>query len=222
MPAPRPAVLFDIDGTLVDSNYLHTLAWWRALDDAGEWAPMNAIHRLIGMGSDKLLPRLIGRTDEALSDGWKSHYEGLMREVRPFPGATELVREVADGGVAAVLATSSPSAHLDFLVNLLGLGDELSAATTADDAEQSKPDPEIFLTAMGHVGGDPSTTIVVGDSTWDVEAANAGRMRCVAVETGGFSESELMAAGAIAVYKDVATLRDNLATSPIGELLRRS
>ena len=218
----RPAVLFDIDGTLVDSNYLHTLAWSRALADGGEWAPMNAIHRLIGMGSDTLLPALIGRTDDEIADFWKVHYEAMMSEVRPFPGASALVREVAATGAAAVLATSSPGAHLSFLVALLGLGDEVAAATTADDAEKSKPDPEIFLTAMARVGGDPARTFVIGDSRWDVEAANSARMRCIAVETGGFSEAELTAAGAIAVYEDVDALRRDLATGPLAQLLART
>ena len=93
MADPRPTVLFDVDGTLLDSNYLHTLAWSRAIVDGGEWAPMNAIHRLIGMGSDKLLPELIGREDEEMAEFWKSHYEALMVEVRPFPGAAALDRK---------------------------------------------------------------------------------------------------------------------------------
>jgi len=165
---------------------------------------------------------LFGRSDQAIADGWKAHYELLMPEVRPFPSAAALVREVAAADVAVVLATSSPAAHVSFLVDLLGLGGEVAAVTTADDAERSKPDPEIFLTAMSRAGGDPSCTVVVGDSTWDVEAATAARLPCVAVESGGFSDSELVSAGAVAVYADVEAVRKDLGSGPLGELMRRA
>jgi HAD superfamily hydrolase (TIGR01509 family) len=221
MTAARPCVLFDVDGTLVDSNYLHTIAWSRAVRDGGEWAPMNAIHRLIGMGSDTFLPTLIGREDSAIAAGWKTHYDTLIHEVCGFPGGVELLRELAREGVAVVLATSSPAEHLDYLSRLLGLGDEIAAVTTSDDVERSKPDPEIFLTAMQRVDGEPASTFVVGDSTWDVKAATAAGLRCVAVESGGFSEDELIRAGAIAVYEDVEALRRSWREGPLAELVRR-
>ena len=218
--SPQPTVLFDLDGTLVDSNYLHTVAWSRALTDAGEWAPMNAIHRLIGMGSDTFLPTLIGRTDEAIADGWSTHYSALLDEVRPFPDAGQLLVDLAAAGVTVVLATSSPAEHLETLVSRLGAGDAITTMTSSDDVEKSKPDPEIFLTAMGRGGGSPESTIVVGDSVWDIEAATAARLPCVAVESGGFSAAELEQAGALAVYRDVAEIRETLRSGALATLLR--
>jgi HAD superfamily hydrolase (TIGR01509 family) len=203
----RRAVLFDVDGTLVDSNYLHTIAWSRALRDAGEWAPMNAIHRLIGMGGDVLVPTLIGRSDDAIRDGWRAHYDPMLGEVVPFPGAHDLLRDLRHDGVAVVLATSSPQDHLEVLLDVLEARGVIDAATSADDVDASKPDPEIFLTAMGRVGAAAEATIVVGDSRWDVEAALAARLRCIGVESGGFSEAELLEAGATVVFRDVDALR---------------
>lgn len=215
----RALILFDVDGTLVDSNYLHTLAWSRALRANGEWAPMNAIHRLIGMGSDTMLPALIGRQDQRLSEGWKREYEELIDEVRPFPFAAELLDDLARAGIGIALATSAPSEHLERLVDLLGVRSVVAVMTNPDDIRRAKPDPEIFLTAMRRADGDPHSTFVVGDSRWDVEAANAARLPCIAVESGGFSEAELRDAGAIAVYEDVSALRTQLRTSPIAEFL---
>src|SRR5579863_832852 len=105
----RPGVLFDIDGTLVDTNYLHTLAWSRALSDAGEWAPMNAIHRLVGMGGDQLVPSLLGHMNERAEEGRAAHYRPLMGEVRVFPGAGDLLRRCHEAGLVVVLASSSPA-----------------------------------------------------------------------------------------------------------------
>ena len=212
-------MLFDVDGTLVDSNYLHTIAWARALSDAGEWAPMNAIHRLIGMGSDTFLTTLIGRSDQQIADGWRAHYDQLIDEVRPFPGAGDLLRDLHRSGVSSVLATSAPAAHLERMIGVIGAEAWITGATNSDDVERSKPEPDIFLTAMQRTGGDPSTTIVVGDSTWDVEAAKAARLPVVAVETGGFSAAELTDAGAIAVYHDVEAIRGDLHDGPLSRLL---
>ena len=212
-------VLFDVDGTLVDSNYLHTLAWSRALHASGEWAPMCAIHRLIGMGSDSLLDSLIGRHDDTIAEAWRASYEILMDEVRPFPDAALLLGDLANAGVHVALATSAPMAHVDRLVDLLRLNGTIDFATSADDVTQAKPDPEIFLTAMHRAGGDPRSTFVVGDSTWDIYAATAAGLPCIAVETGGYGEAELRQAGAVAVHRDVAALRSNLRASPLGALL---
>src|SRR4051812_3922100 len=107
-----PGVLLDVDGTLVDSNYLHTLAWSRALHAGGEWAPMSAIHRLVGMGGDQLVQHLTGRRDDALAGLWREHYEALMDEVRPFPGATELLSALHGRGMRVILASSSPADHV--------------------------------------------------------------------------------------------------------------
>jgi len=211
-------VLFDVDGTLVDSNYLHTVAWSRALRDGGEWAPMNAIHRLIGMGGDQLVTRLIDREDDAFGDLWEAHYEALLPEVAPFPGAADLLRDLRRAGLRVVLASSSPAAFVSHMVKLLGVEDELDGMTSADDATASKPSPDIFRSGLEAGSVDRARALVVGDSIWDVQAARAAGLGAIGVETGGFSRHELWEEGAIAVYRDVRELLDQWRTGPIGQL----
>ena len=216
----RPGVLFDVDGTLVDTNYLHTIAWSRALRDAGEWAPMNAIHRLVGMGGDQLLPELLGHMNERAKQLRSDHYRPLMAEARVFPGAADLLRRCHEAGLVVVLASSSPKDELEDLRKLIDAEDAIAAATTADDAEQSKPEPDIFLAAMDRAGIDPDRALVVGDSIWDIQAARRAGIGCIAVETGGFSQHELSEEGARMVYRDVEELRRQFRTSPVAWLLR--
>ncbi len=218
----RPGVLFDVDGTLVDTNYLHVLAWARALSDAGEWAPMNAIHRLVGMGGDQLVPRLLGHDSPEASDHRSRRYQELIGEARPFPGAAELLRAVHDRGLAVVLATSSPVDELEVTLKLLGADASVDATTTKDDVEQSKPDPEVFEKALGAGSVDRARALVVGDSIWDIEAARAAGLGCVAVESGGFSQHELAEAGALHVYRDLREILDQLQTGPLAQLLVRA
>lgn len=214
-PPKRAGVLFDVDGTLVDTNYLHTLAWSRALVEAGEWAPMNAIHRLVGMGGDNLVPELLGHDCPEAEQARPRYYRELISEVRPFPGARGLVERVHRHGLGAVLATSSPADELEHVLEVLPVGDYLDARTTADDIGSSKPDPEVFLTAMAVASLDPGRTLAVGDSVWDVRAARAAGIGCVAVETGGFSRHELSEAGALHVYRDVAEILQQFLTTPL-------
>jgi HAD superfamily hydrolase (TIGR01549 family) len=181
---------------------------------------MNAIHRLIGMGSDSLLKTLLGREDESIAAGWKAEYDKLIVEVQPFPSAADLLGDLSNAGLGVALATSAPAEHLDQMIELLGIADIIDFSTNSDDVSKAKPDPEIFVTSMDRGHGDLRTTFVVGDSTWDVEAAKAAHLACIAVESGGFSEAELRDAGAISVYKDVDALRSDLESSPIGPFLR--
>jgi HAD superfamily hydrolase (TIGR01509 family) len=214
-----PGVLLDVDGTLVDSTYLHTIAWARALADAGEWAPMNAIHRLIGVGGHELVERLLGRPSARAEKYRSERYAELIGEVRPFSGAAEAVVEMRDLGLAVVLATSSPADEIDKVVELLGIGDVVTAVTTADDVDEAKPAPDVFLAALDAGSVDPRRAIVVGDSVWDVRAATAAGLGTVAVETGGFSRHELTEEGAREVYRDIDQLRHQIGTSVIGHLL---
>jgi HAD superfamily hydrolase (TIGR01509 family) len=215
----RAGVLFDVDGTLMDTNYLHTLAWARALGDAGEWAPMNAIHRLVGMGGDQLVPELIGHDSPQAVDARGARYAELIGEARAFPGARDLVIDAHRRGLGAVLATSSPADELDLLLATLDIDDYLEGKTTADDIDESKPAPEVFLTAMARHSLDPGRTLAIGDSIWDVRAAREAGIGCIAVETGGFSQHELSEAGALHVYRDVDELRRQFLTSPLAALL---
>ncbi len=219
MGGGRAGVLLDVDGTLVDSNYLHTLAWSRALRELGVWASMNAIHRLVGMGGDQLVPHLLGHDVPGVSDARARRYKELLEEVRDFPGAANLLRRLHDAGVAVVLATSSPPEELQAAVQLLDVGGAIDAMTTKDDVENSKPAPDLFLAAMQKGGVDPTRTLAVGDSVWDLQAARAAGLGCVGVETGGFSQHELSEAGALHVYRDVEELGRQLLTGPLATLL---
>jgi HAD superfamily hydrolase (TIGR01509 family) len=219
MTDSRPGVLFDVDGTLVDTNYLHTVSWARAFADAGEWAPMNAIHRLVGMGSDQLVGRLLGHDSAAAADAHKRRFKEMIDDVRVFPGAADLLARAHDSGLAVVLATSSPADDLETFEKLLDAGDAIDARTTADDVEQSKPAPDVFLAALEAGSIDRERALVLGDSVWDVQAAQAAGLGCVAVETGGFSRHELFEAGALQVYRDVAEVLAQFRTGPLGRLL---
>jgi HAD superfamily hydrolase (TIGR01509 family) len=220
MPSMRAGVLLDVDGTLVDTNYLHTLAWSRGLADLGEWAPMHAIHRLVGMGGDQLVSRLLGQERAGASDAWRRRYDELVAEAVPFPGAADLVRRLRDLDIAVVAATSSPADLLEQHLEVAGVRDLIDCVVTADDVDDAKPDPAVFEVAMERGGVDPRRAIAVGDSIWDVRAARAAGIGCIGLETGGFSRHELVEDGAIAVHRDPAELAAQLLTSPIGLLAR--
>ena len=212
-------VLFDVDGTLVDTNYLHTLAWARAIRDVGEWAPMHAIHRLVGMGGDQLIDRLFGRQLPGVSRARGRRYHELIGEARPFPNAVDALRRVHDLGIKVVLASSSPRDELELMRRLLDADEHIDTTTSADDVEHAKPSPDVFRVAVEASGVEPDRTLVVGDSVWDVQAARAAGLGCVGVESGGFSAHELREEGAIAVYRDVSELRAQVLTGPLANLV---
>lgn len=215
---PRsPGVLFDLDGTLVDSNYLHVVAWARALDENGYWAPMAAIHRLIGAGSSVLVEKLLGEDAPAdeLSEAHGRHFDRLKPELRAFPGARELLDDVAARGGKVVLATSSREQDVEALVATLDGTDAVVAVTSGGDVDEAKPEPDVVVAAMDKGGVDRDRAVLLGDSIWDVEAAGRAGIPCVAVLTGGVSRAELEEAGVIAVYRDVADLRSHLDDSPL-------
>jgi len=219
---PDPVVLFDIDGTLTDTNYLHTLAWRRAFLQHGHDVPSSRIHRLIGASSTRLVEACIGREDDAVSDAWRERFDELVPEIRALPGAADLLRAVRAGGARAVLATSSPGDLVEHHLRALGMSaDDLDGMTTDSDVDEAKPAPDVFTSALEQVGGDPATSVVVGDTGWDVEAARAAGLSTVAVLTGGWTRDELVQAGAIEVHDGVGALLDQLATSAVGDLLRR-
>lgn len=218
-PSLRPGVLFDVDGTLCDTNYLHTLAWSRALRDVGQWAPMNAIHRLVGMGGDQLVPRLLGHDCAEAVAARPGRYRELAGDIRPFPRAAAALRELHDLGLVVVLATSAPDDELTLGRRALDADGAIDGQTSADDIDRSKPEPEVFLTAMRQFSIDPRRALAVGDSIWDVQAARAAGIGCLTVESGGFSQHELSEAGALHVYQDVGEMLDQLFTSPVVHLL---
>jgi HAD superfamily hydrolase (TIGR01509 family) len=215
----RPAVLFDVDGTLVDTTYLHTLAWWRALEDAGIHVAMAAVQRLIGMGSSELLTELLGHDEPALSQAHGRHYQRLKGELRPLPGARELVKEASHRGATVVLTTSAEARDVDDLLRALDVGDAVSHIVHSADVERAKPAGDIFAAGLAAAQCAPEEAVAVGDTTWDVIAAAKVGVATVAVQTGGWSRAELLDAGAKAVYADPRELLSELHDSPIGRLL---
>lgn len=218
MTSNRPAVLFDIDGTLIDSNYFHTVAWWRALRDAGEDVPMSRIHHLIGMGSDQLLGELLGEEREGLSEAHAEHYGPFKPLLRAFPGTADLLRAVSKRGARVMLATSSKEEDLEALRAEIGADDAIDDVVHGDMVQASKPAPDIFAVALEKLDLAPEQTLVVGDTRWDLEAAARVGLDVVTVLTGGWARGDLESAGALAVYEDVAELLDHLDDSPLARL----
>ncbi|HZQ78122.1 MAG TPA: HAD family hydrolase [Acidimicrobiia bacterium] len=210
------AVLFDIDGTLCDTNYLHVLAWRRVFLEQGEPEITAArIHRLVGMGTDQLLETLCGRPRPELKPERARHFDALKGEVRAVPRAGDLLRAVRARGARVVLATSAEKSDLEALLAAIDADDAIDAVTHADEVEEAKPAPDVFASALERAGTPPEATVVVGDTVWDVEAAARAGLPCVAVLSGGISRAELEAAGAVAVYDDVGALLDGLDASPL-------
>jgi HAD superfamily hydrolase (TIGR01509 family) len=204
--------ILDIDGTLVDTNYHHALAWHRALRGHGRQVPVWRIHRHIGMGGDKIVAALIGEEAERAEGDEIRAAEGdaygeLIAEVEPMEGARELVEALRDGGSPVILASSAKAEEVDHYLNLLDARELVDGWTTAADVEQTKPAADLVQVALAKAGG--GAALMIGDSTWDVKAALAAGVPTLAVLTGGFSEAELREAGAAEVVESVGSLRDD-------------
>ncbi len=211
-PTPRAdTVLLDVDGTLMDTTYHHAIAWHRAFRSQGLDVPIWRVHRALGMGGDRLVAAVAGdevehRLGDRLREAWEREYEPLRDEIAPLPRAHELLRLLKDKGFRVALASSGKPDHTQQAVAMLEGEDLLDAVTTAEDAEDSKPAPDILQKALDAAGGRHALTI--GDSPYDVEASNRLGAPCVAVRTGGFGADELRAAGAVLVVDGVADLLD--------------
>lgn len=220
----KRGVLFDVDGTLVDSNYLHTLAWWQAFRRYGSDVPMAAIHRAIGMGGDKLVAHLLGdgrnrEQDQDLSQTHDAIFSTHWPALRPLPGARDLMVQCAAANLTVVLATSAKDQQLQVLRAVLDADSAIHDATSATDVRESKPAPDILEAALDAGGLRADQVVFVGDSVWDVKACAALSIPCIGVSCGGTSEAELTEAGAVEVYENPAALLANLAASAIGRML---
>jgi HAD superfamily hydrolase (TIGR01509 family) len=219
MPDPRPGVLFDVDGTLLDTNYLQVLAWWQAFVDSGHGpVPMERIHHAIGIPGDGLVRHLLGRDDDETVEAHSRRYAPMRENVKPLPGTADLLRTCADRGLAVVLVTSAAEADLEWMLPALGARDAVAGTTTADDVAAGKPAADPLGTAIRDHDLDPQRTVVVGDAVWDMEAARKAHLPCIALTCGGISAAELADAGADAVYADPAELLEHLADSPVGRV----
>jgi HAD superfamily hydrolase (TIGR01549 family) len=213
-----PAAILDIDGTLVDTNYHHAIAWYRAFRRHGLVLPVWRIHRHIGMGGDQLVAAVAGeaverRLGDAVRAAQGEEYAWLLDETAPFGGAAELLRTLKERGHRVVLATSAKPTEVRYYLGLLGAAGLPDAITTSADVEATKPRPDLVLAAMERAGGERA--VMVGDSVWDCEAARRAGIPTVAILTGGFSEQELRDAGAAAVFESVGALAGQLDQTPL-------
>ena len=211
MNSPRIAVL-DVDGTLVDSNYQHALAWYRAFRSLGETFPVWRIHRLIGMGGDQLVAALGGddveaRIGDEVRERWVKEADPMMGETALLPGARELIVALKDRGHRVVLASSGKPHHVDRGLDMLDVRSIVDGWTTSEDVESTKPAPDLLQVALKKIG-EPvdAPSVVVGDSVFDVEAARNAGMPAIVVRSGGFGDDELREAGAVAIYDTPADL----------------
>jgi HAD superfamily hydrolase (TIGR01549 family) len=213
-----PAAILDVDGTLVDTNYHHAIAWYRAFRRHGVAPAIWRIHRHIGMGGDQLVDAVAGhgvereRGDEIRAAEAELYME-LIDEVRPFDGARELIGELKRRGNPVVLASSAKQEEVDRYLDLLEARDLAHGWTTSADVEATKPEPDLVRAALDAAGTDDA--VMVGDTTWDVEAAARAGLETLAVLTGGYSADELRDAGAVAVFDSVFELRSSLDGPPL-------
>jgi HAD superfamily hydrolase (TIGR01549 family) len=213
------SAILDVDGTLVDSNYFHAVAWYRALRAHGHTLAMWRVHRAIGMGSDQLVAALLGedvedREGDSIRDAEKQRYFELIDEVTPLDGARELIEDLKERGHRVVLASSAKPEEVDHYLELLDARELADAWTSSGDVERTKPHPDLIDSALDRVGGGPA--VMVGDSTFDCRAAINADVPTIAVLTGGFSHAELLDAGATIVFDSIVQLRDRLSWTPLG------
>jgi HAD superfamily hydrolase (TIGR01509 family) len=207
----RLNAILDVDGTLVDTNYHHAIAWHRALHAHGHSVQMWKVHRHIGMGGDQILDALIGEEaaaadGDAIREAEAEAYGELIGEVEPMEGARELIEKLREEGSTVILASSAKQEEVDHYLDLLYARDLVDDWTTSADVEATKPEPDLVHAAL-EKAGEEGPSVMVGDSVWDVEAAKRAGLPTLAVLTGGFSEEELREAGAAQVVETIEALR---------------
>jgi len=212
--------ILDIDGTLVDTNYHHAIAWYRAFRQHGFTIPLWRIHRHIGMGGDQLVGALAGDGFErdqgdAVRAAETVLYMELIDEVQPLEGARAVIEDLKSSGNVVVLASSAKPNELEHYLTLLDARTLVDAWTDSSDVEQTKPEPDLVLAALEKTGTDAKDAVMIGDSVWDCRAADGAGVRSIGVLTGGFSDAELQEAGASKVFDSVETLREHLADAPL-------
>ncbi len=211
-----PAAILDMDGTLVDNNYQQALAWHHALRRVDVLVPVWKVHRAVGIGGDKVIAELAGEeVEEQRGDEIRDHeseiFDSMVDDVAPLEGAAAFIRELTRRGNTVVVASSGSADDVDRFIDLLEVGHDIDACITADDVEASKPEPDLIEAAVGKIGGGPA--VMVGDSVWDVKAAERAGLETIGVLSGGYSDEELRDAGAAAVYESVDELRRQLGDS---------
>ena len=214
-----PHAILDVDGTLVDTNYHHAIAWYRAFRQHEKLIPIWRIHRHMGMGGDQLVGQLAGEEweeehGEDVRASEKVLYMALIEEVEPLEGARGLIEDLKERGHSVVLASSAKESEVDHYLDMLDARDLADGWTTSADVEATKPEPDLVKAAVEKAGG--GDAVMVGDSIWDVEAAKRAGLETVTVMTGGFSEAELRDAGAAYVFESIEALREGIGDTPLG------
>ncbi|HYP29895.1 MAG TPA: HAD family hydrolase [Blastocatellia bacterium] len=219
MAKPVRGVILDVDGTLVDSNDAHARAWVEALSEQGVEAEFEKARRLIGMGGDKLLPELSGIEEESPEGRRASERRGrifkekYLPSIKPLPGARELLKRMTEDGLKLTVASSAKKDELDPLLEVAGASDLMEEKTSSDDAENSKPDPDIVEAALGKAGLSPDEVVMIGDTPYDIESAGKAGVGVIALRSGGWKDEDL--SGAIAIYEDPADLLAHYDESPL-------
>ncbi|MFL6164459.1 MAG: HAD family hydrolase [Jatrophihabitantaceae bacterium] len=203
---PVRGVLFDVDGTLIDTTFVHTVCWWQAFRQHDIDAPMAVIHRSVGMGSDKLVGNVLGSTEgvdlDALSASHDALYSAYWPQLRLLPGARDLLRRCHQAGLLTALASSAKERELGMLLRVLDCAEAIDVATSSADADASKPAPDILEVALAKAELSADEALFIGDAVWDVHASGKLGIACIGLESGGTSAAELLAAGAFATYSD--------------------
>jgi HAD superfamily hydrolase (TIGR01549 family) len=205
--------VLDLDGTLVDSNYQHALAWFRAFREHGLVLPVWRIHRAIGMGGDNLVEHLVGknlehRSGDMIRAAESRHYRAMISEIEPLEQARELIADLKERGLTVILASSAKEDDLHYYLELLQARDVVDGWTSADDVRATKPDPDLVYAALAKSAG--GKAFMLGDSTWDIIAATRAHIPTICLTTGGFATEELKQAGAAAVFESIPELRSSL------------
>jgi HAD superfamily hydrolase (TIGR01509 family) len=213
-----PVAILDVDGTLVDTNYHHAVAWYRAFTQSGVELPLWRIHRAIGMGGDQLVGALAGEDVERecgddIRTAEKVLYRVMIHEVRPLPDARRLLEVLKERGHRIVLASSAKQDEIEHYLELVDARELADAWTSSADVEKTKPEPDLVRVAMEKVDADDA--VMIGDSVWDVEAANRAGIPTIAVRTGGFGQDELAEAGAARVFESINDLLQELHETPL-------
>jgi len=214
------AVILDIDGTLVDTNYQHALAWYMAFRAHDIVIPVWRLHRHLGMGGDQLVAAVADDdTEQRLGDELRAAHDVLylasIQTTSAFAGARALIEDLQDAGASVILASSAKEREVDHYLELLDARELVDGWTTSADVERTKPEPDLVLAALEKLGDD-ADAVMVGDTPWDVEAARRAGVPTVAVLTGGFSAAELEESGAAAVFESIASLREHVADALLG------
>ncbi len=212
--------VFDVDGTLLDTNYLHVIAWWEAFRERGLDVRSADIHQAIGQDSAALVEHVLGRFEQPVIDAHSRYIAPYLGRMRALPGAADLLRATAGLGLQVVIATSAQDDELDLMMDALGAGEAITKVLSSGDVDRAKPAPDIVEEAVDVTGAPRERCVMVGDTVWDVVAAQRAGVPCIGLLTGGIAEQQLRAAGVAAVYPDAAALLADLDASLIGQLAR--